>query len=88
MESGVPRCSCPSSRFIGTRCEIDLEPHKNISDPELKAFLEFAPECNILGNNPDFLMYILAALAIFLILLIIITTIYCCVSFKLKKMKK
>ncbi|RMZ93368.1 delta C isoform X2 [Brachionus plicatilis] len=86
--NNLPKCQCASSRFVGTRCEIDL----NLVTPKDSAFSSALAasdlSCDLLGSDVSPIDYIFFALILFALVIVIIATVYVYVYFGIKRTKK
>lgn len=86
--NNLPQCQCTSSRYVGTRCEIDL----NVVSPKDSAFSSALAaselNCDLLGSDVGPIDYIFFALILFALVVIIISAVYVYVYFGIKRTKK
>ncbi|CAF0808821.1 unnamed protein product [Brachionus calyciflorus] len=88
--NNVPHCKCPSTKFIGTRCEIDisLTTSAQKNSPFSSALSNSDLSCDLLGNDVGAIDYIFLALIIFGLIIFVIACVYVYVYIGIKRTKK
>jgi hypothetical protein len=86
----IPTCKCPSSRYVGTRCEIDLAKLHFDNQTALKiAALDYNNhQCDILGNDATPMHHAIAIIILFFILLLIFAFTYFFFYMRMKRTKR
>lgn len=86
--NNLPQCKCSNSRYIGTRCEIDLNMVSPKGTPFTSALAASELTCDLLGSDVSPIDYIFFTLIIFALVVIIIAVVYVYVYFGIKRTKK
>jgi hypothetical protein len=90
VKDDIPYCKCPSNRFIGTRCDIDLFTVRFDNQTALKveALKTSNHHCDILGNDATPMHHAVAMIVLFFLLVIIFSFIYFFFYLRMKQTKR